>query len=337
MTARVPRIAAAFVLVLLMLALEAPVVAKPKPALVLETAIPLPDVSGRIDHMALDSRRQRLLVAALGNNTVEVIDLRAAKRVGRIGGLDEPQGVAYSEKADLILVANAGDGSVRMFRAADLAPVGRIDLHDDADNIRIDPRSGALLVGYGNGGLAIIDPMSRTEISSIALPAHPEGFQIDPMTGRVLVNLPDASQIAVVDLATHGQAATWRLTGLGGNFPMALDPERGVLATVFRHPPTLVLLEARAGAVIAKLPVCRDADDVFFDPKRERIYVSCGAGEIAVFQRDGESYHLRASLKTSSGARTSLFVPELDRLFVAARAGLRSNAAIDVYRPVFRP
>ena len=178
MTARVPRMAAAFVLVALMLALEAPVVAEPEPALVLETAIPLPDVSGRIDHMALDSRRQRLLVAALGNNTVEVIDLRAAKRVGRIGGLDEPQGLAYSEKADLILVANAGDGSVRMFRAADLAPVGQIDLHDDADNIRIDPRSGALVVGYGNGGLAIIDPMSRTEISSIALPAIPRDFKL---------------------------------------------------------------------------------------------------------------------------------------------------------------
>src|SRR5690242_4720431 len=82
-----------------------------------------------IDHMALDRGRQRLFVAALGNNTVEVIDIRAAKRIERISGLPEPQGIAYSEKGDVVLVANAGDGSVRLFRGADLAPLGPIDLH----------------------------------------------------------------------------------------------------------------------------------------------------------------------------------------------------------------
>jgi DNA-binding beta-propeller fold protein YncE len=158
--------------------------AEPDPPLVLETTIPLNSVGGRIDHMTLDRGRQRLFVAALGNNTVEVIDLRAEKRLNQIRGLREPQGVGYSDKADLVLVANAGDGSVRMFRGADLAPLGQIDLHDDADNIRIDPRTEYVVVGYGNGGLAIIDPMSRAEISTIPLQGHPEGFQIEPMTGR---------------------------------------------------------------------------------------------------------------------------------------------------------
>jgi hypothetical protein len=302
--------------------------------LTLEATIPLNDVGGRIDHMAFDRDRSRLLVAALGNNTLEVIDTRAGKPVGRIAGLDEPQGVAWSEKAGIILVANAGDGSVRMFQAADLAPVGRIDLHRDADNIRIDPRNGEAVVGYGNAGLAIIDPARRAVVATIRLPAHPEGFQIDPSDGKAYVNIPDADQIAVVDLDARRQVATWKVPQLRGNFPMAFDSQSGVVASVFRSPSRLVLLERGAGRVIANTPTCGDADDVFFDMRRQRIYVSCGSGEIAIFQRRGETLDPLSSVKTSLGARTSMFLLEADRLYVAERGNvLRSNAAITVCRP----
>jgi DNA-binding beta-propeller fold protein YncE len=303
-------------------------------ALTLETTIPLPDVRGRIDHMAIDRARQHLFVAALGNNTVEVVDLATGKPFQRIRGLSEPQGVAYADKADLIFVANAGDGSVRIFRAADLTAVGRIDLRKDADNIRTDPRNGNIIVGYGSGGLTIIDPMTRSQIGAIPLQGHPEGFRIEPTTGHAFVNVPEAGQIAAVDLDTRRQTAAWKVADASSNFPMALDSDRGFLATVFRSPPRLVLLDTKTGTVTENLPACRDADDVFFDARRERIYVSCGAGEIAVFQRDGGNYRRLASVVTATGARTSLFVPELDRLFVAVRAGmLGSDASIQVFRP----
>jgi DNA-binding beta-propeller fold protein YncE len=302
--------------------------------LVLESTIPLPGVSGRIDHMAFDPVRQHLIVAALGNDTVEVADLGAGKPRQRIGGLKEPQGVAYAANAEIIFVAGAGDGSVGMFRAEDLAPLGRIDLKQDADNIRIDPRNNNIVVGYGNGGLAIIDPLKRAQIGTVALQGHPEGFQIEPGTGRAFVNVPDAEQIAVVDLDARRQTATWKVAGAGSNFPMALDPAGGVLAAVFRSPPRLVLLDTKTGDAMANLPACGDADDVFFDARRKRIYVSCGAGEIAVFQQNGGTYRQLTSVQTASGARTSLFVPELDRLFLAVRAGLLgSQASIQVFRP----
>jgi hypothetical protein len=308
--------------------------AEPASPLTLEGTIPLDDVGGRIDHMAFDHGRRHLLIAALGNNTLEVIDTRAGKRVGRITGLDEPQGVAWSEKAQIILVANAGDGSVRIFNAGDLAPLGRIDLHRDADNIRVDPRNGDVVIGYGNGGLAIIDPARRAVVGTITLPGHPEAFQIDPTNGKAYVNIPDADQIAVVDLDARRQVATWKVPQLRGNFPMALDSESGIVASVFRNPSRLVLLERSAGRVVANLPTCGDADDVFVDAKRQRIYVSCGSGEIAIFQRHGENLDPLPSVKTSLGARTSMFLPEVDRLYVAERAGvMRSNAAIAVYRP----
>src|SRR6267143_610125 len=99
--------------------------------LVLETKIVLGEVSGRIDHLSIDTKRQRLFVAELGNNSLGVVDLAAGKVLRRIAGLREPQGVAYAPFADSIYVANAGDGSVRVLRGEDLAVVGRVELGDD--------------------------------------------------------------------------------------------------------------------------------------------------------------------------------------------------------------
>ena len=302
--------------------------------LVLERTIPLDGVEGRIDHMAVDLGRKRLFVAELGNDTVDAIDLDSGKVVHRLTGLGEPQGVAYLPGSDLLVVANGDDGSVRMFQGEDLAPAGSIALGGDADNVRVDPGTGRVLVGYGDGALAIIDPLRRSRIGDVELAAHPESFQLDPQAGRVFVNLPDARQIAVIDLASRRPVASWTVPGLRSNFPMALDEGASALAVVYRDPPRLVLINPRSGAVIQNLETCGDADDVFFDAKRQRIYVSCGSGAVDVVRKDATGLHPVDRIETSSGARTSLFVPELDRLFVGVRAGwLGSKASILVFRP----
>ena len=135
--------------------------------LVLETKIPLGQVSGRIDHLGIDVKRQRLFVAELGNNSLGVVDLAAGKVLRTISGLSEPQGVAYVPFADSVFVANAGDGSVHVLRGDDLAPIGRIELGEDADNVRVDTRRNRVLVGYGKGALAVIDPATRTKAADI--------------------------------------------------------------------------------------------------------------------------------------------------------------------------
>jgi len=191
-------------------------------------------------------------------------------------------------------------------------------------------------VGNGEGGLAVVDPARGSVASRVRLPGHPEGFQLDRHARRVFVNVPDARQIAVVDLGAGAQVATWRVPGLHANFPMALEDTDNLLATVFRHPARLVLLDAGSGTVRASLETCGDADDVFFDQKRSRVYVSCGQGMIDVLQRKASDYRGLGRVETASGARTSLFVPEPDRLFVAARAGFfgfGSDAAILVFQP----
>jgi DNA-binding beta-propeller fold protein YncE len=301
--------------------------------LVLETKIPLGEVSGRIDHLAIDIKRQRLFVAELGNNSLGVVDLASGKLLRRVGGFHEPQGVAYAPFADGVFVANAGDGSVRVLRGDDYAPVGRVELGDDADNVRVDRLRNRVLVGYGKGALAVIDPASRTKTADIRLKAHPEGFQIDETGARVFVNVPDARDIEVVDLA-GGSTRSLPTQGAGSNFPMAIDAAAHRVLVVFRSPPILMALSSEDGHVMAKAETCGDADDVFIDAKRRRVYVSCGEGVIDVLEPAETGYRRAAKIATVSGARTSLFVPELDRLFVAVRARSHEPAAIWVFRPI---
>src|SRR5258706_3584616 len=257
--------------------------AEPNLPLVLETTIALPNVGGRIDHLAVDLARKRLFVAEVGNNTLDAIDMVTQKPVHRITGLDEPQGVAYLPTADLIVVGNGGDGAVRFFSGADFSPRGVVALGDDADNVRVDPRNGHVIVGYGSGGLAVIDPLKPAKLADIPLTGHPESFRLSPSTGRIFVNVARAGRITTIDLASGKLLANWMPSGLSANFPMNLDEARHAVIVVFRSPAQLALFDMTSGAMIASPDTCGDSDDVFFDEKRRRTYVTCGAGFIAVF------------------------------------------------------
>lgn len=305
--------------------------ARPEPAragpLVLERTIALPDVEGRIDHLAVDLERGRLYVAALGNGTVEAVDLKAGKVLARIGALKEPQGLAYLPGTDELAAATGGDGVVHFYRGEDLAPVAALDGGPDADNLRV-AEDGALVVG--SDAIKLIDPKAHAVVKSFPLPGHAEGFRLDDE--RFYVNLPRAlsGQIAVGDLR-RGVTASWK-AGHAMHFPMALDKASGRIAIVYRLPARLVLIETATGKVVSDRATCGDSDDAFFDARRRRIYVSCGEGAVDVFDTDGAEKPI-ARIGTRQGARTSLFVPELDRLYVAARAGADQDAAILVFRP----
>ena len=189
-----------------------------------------------------------------------------------------------------------------------------------------------MLVGYGKGALAVIDPVSLSRTADIRLKAHPEGFQIDETGTQVFVNVPDAREIGVVDLAT-GSTGSLPTQGAGSNFPMAIDGEAHQVFVVFRSPPSLLALSSQDGHVVARVATCGDADDVFVDRKRRRVYVSCGEGVVDVLESAEAGYRRLARVATVPGARTSLFVPELYRLFVAVRAASNEPAAIWVFRP----
>ena len=303
------------------------------PPLALEAKIPLGTVKGRIDHMAVDADHRLLYVAELGNDSVAVVDLAERDVAHRIGGLSEPQGVAWHAPTGTLYVANAGDGSVRLFQAFDFKILGGIELGADADNIRIDSWRNHIIVGYGKGALAVIDPTSRRKVGEMPLDGHPESFQFDATGSRIFVNVPQADQIVGLDAVTGKKVTLFESAGATANFAMALDADQRRLMVAFRTPPRLVSFDSSTGQRQATLETCRDADDVFIDAQRHRVYVTCGEGAIDVFGRDDGAYVRIARIPTVAGARTSLFAPALDRLYLAVRATASEPAAIWIYRP----
>ena len=300
--------------------------------LVLEAKIPLGDVFGRIDHMAFDVAHQRLFVAELGNDSVGIVDLKARKTIKTIPRLREPQGVGYVASTDTLYVASAIDGALHLFEGTNFAPGPVIPLGKDADNIRVDAKTGTVFVGYGGGAIAAIDAAKRAKVANWTLRDHPEGFQLSPDGTRIFVNVPDAREIAIVDRAT-GKVTTWPARDPRANFPMALADSGKHVVAVFRRPARLLAFAATDGKIVAEAETCGDADDVFEDTARHRLYVSCGEGVVDVFEEKDNGYARLAQVPSVSGARTSFFVPELDRLCLGVRASGGEPAAIWVFRP----
>ncbi|HET9748262.1 MAG TPA: hypothetical protein VFS06_03070 [Casimicrobiaceae bacterium] len=312
-------------------AVDAADVHAPAPLELVQT-IALADVRGRIDHLAIDADGARLFVAALGNDSVEVIDLGRGTRVARINGLHEPQGIGYVRSANRLFVANAGDG-VDLFDASTLRRVSRIEGLDDADNVRVDAVNAKVFVGFAHA-LAALDPASGKLLERIALAGHPESFQLESTGSRIFVNVPSAAHIAVVDSQKKSVVGTWRIGHWQANFPMALDEAHQRLFVATRKPAALVIFDTQSGGRKADLPIGGDADDLFYDAKRKRLYVICGEGVVEVVeQKDADHYERAAEVNTVRGARTGLFVPSRDALFVAVPAHAGGSAEIRVFTP----
>ncbi|HYK76795.1 MAG TPA: hypothetical protein VEV16_07450 [Daejeonella sp.] len=302
-------------------------------SLQLSETIILPDVSGRIDHMAFDQKNKVAFVAALGNNTIEVVDLTSGKVTHTIKNLKEPQGIIYIPESNTLVVTNGKNGECVFFDAATFHKISSIQLGDDADNIRYDATTRKIYVGYGNGGIAIIDASTFKLISQIKLSAHPEAFQINHSTNKMYVNVPDAHLIEVIDLNKNAVLAQWKITEAKANFSMALDESNQRLFIGCRHPSKLLVLDTETGKTISSIVIDGDADDIFFNNNTKEIYVTCGAGYVDVITQNGaNNYKTNRKIKSKPGARTSLFIPELSLLIVAAPATINNNAQLMIYK-----
>ncbi len=295
--------------------------------------IEMPSVKGRIDHMDINVKNQILYVAALGNNSVEEVDLNSGKIIHSIEGLREPQGVAYIPQHHEIIVANAGNGDCYFYNANSFDKIATVHLASDADDIRYDSSEKKIYVGYGDGGIAVIDADTRKLTADIKLPAHPESFQIDKDLNLLFVNLPDAHMVAAIDLTQFRVINKWIRNTPTANFPMALDAMNHRLYIGYRHPANLVVLDGKTGKEISMISMAGDADDLYYDDKTREIFVSGGDGHINIFQWQSiGAYRQIANIATRSGARTSLLVPQLRYFVLAARAESSKDASIMVYK-----
>lgn len=304
-------------------------------SLQLEEEIPVPNVAGRLDHFTADAKRKRLFVSALGNNTLEVIDVFSGKVIHSIQGLSEPQGPLYVPDVDKLYVANAGDGKVNVYDGATYTLRKSIEIGEDPDNMRYEASSKKVFVGFGeeDGGIATIDPATDERVGEIfKTGGHPESFQLEASGGHIFVNVPDADNaVESIDRKT-GAVTKWPLQGLRGNYAMALNEEDHRLFTITRKTPMMVVLDTQTGKEIARLRAAGECDDVFFDASRKRIYEIGGEGFISVFQQDDpEHYSLIQNVPSTIGVRTGYWFAKRDRFYVGVPAKGNEPAQVWTY------
>jgi DNA-binding beta-propeller fold protein YncE len=301
----------------------------------LEEQIPVPSVAGRIDHFSADAKRKRLFVSALGNNSLEVIDVFAGRVVYSIKGLAQPQGPLYVPAVDKLYVANAEDGKVRVYDGATYTLRKTIDFGKDPDNMRYDEASKRVYVGFGedDGGIAMIDPKTDERVGDVyKTEGHPESFQVEAKGDHIFVNVPDAGNVVESIDKKTGAVTKWPLKDLRANYAMALNEEDHRLFTITRKTPMMVVLDTQTGKEVARLRAAGECDDVFFDATRKRIYVIGGEGIISVFQQnDPDHYELVANVPSAVGIRTGYFFTKRDRFYVAVPAKGNEPAQIWTY------
>jgi len=314
-------------------------VSKASPPLRLIQEIPLPGVQGRIDHFTVDAERERLIFSALGNNTVEIVSLFAGKVVHSITGLDGPQGVLYVPENDRIVVANSGDGKVKVFNGTSFELVKTLDFGKDPDNVRYDALAKKIYVGYGedeSGAIGIIDATTYERLRSDYNlgGGHPESFQLESSGPKIFANDPDGGNVTLaIDRRTRA-ISKWHLNGNRFNFPMALDEADHRLFVGTRRPSKLIVLNTQTGNVVTTLACSGDTDDMYYDSHSKRVYVIGGEGKISVFQqKDPDHYELRGTIPSSIGARTGFYFPthDTDRLYVAVPSHAGQGAELWVY------
>ena len=267
--------------------------------------IVLPGVLGRIDHFGYDGKRGNLFVAALGNNTVEVIN--NLRPIHTIRGLLHPQAVLYVEEYDRLVVSDKS-GKLRFYDGKTFALLKTVDLGADADNLRYEGDEKRIYVGYGSGAIAMLDAATMERLHEFELGSHPESFQFERQGPRIFVNLPDQESIGVIDRKS-GAVTKWRIAGATTNHALAFDETGRRLFSAALQPGKLWVIDSDSGKVVTTLRIVLGVDDMWFDARRKRILASGHAGFVSVIQqKDANHYEIIANIPTGVGGGTSLYL-----------------------------
>ncbi|HJT07277.1 MAG TPA: hypothetical protein VJ747_10140 [Stellaceae bacterium] len=299
--------------------------------LALVQRIPMPGVVGRMDHLGIDLAGHRLFAAALGNeqNTVEVIDVEAGKRVFSIRGQSKPQGVFYSAEFRKLFVSNGGDGTYKVFSGGDFKLISSVMLGTNPNHVGYDPATKYLYIGFRDersGRLAMVDTSTGRHIGDIRTDALPGGIKLESKGPRIFVTLLGQKYLGIIDRTKRQQLATWPLAHPVA--ALALDENHHRLFAGERNPPKLLIFDTESGRDVAELDCVSGIDDLWYDADHQRIYAT-GTDGIAVYdQQDRDHYTPMVKIASAPGAATSIWVPTLNRLFVSAPKRENREAAI---------
>jgi DNA-binding beta-propeller fold protein YncE len=324
------------------LAFAAAVPAQEREVLRLVDTIRLPDVRGRIDHLGVDVKGKRIFLAALEKNTIEVVDVASGRVARTLAGFAKPQGVLYVQELERLFVASGKDGSVKAYDGATLELAAAATVSLGADAIGYDARAREIYVGSGggdagkeNGDLTVFDAKTLKQVAAYSTDAHAGGSVAETRGSRMFVLVPEKGQVVTIDRARREQTAKWSIAGIEKNVAIEIDEASRRIFLGVRNPASVVVIDADSGRAIASVPAVGTLDGLSFDAANRRAYVSGGEGFVDVIQQvDPDKYVRTARVATVSGARTSLFVPEWKRFFVALPAAGERAAELRVYEAI---
>lgn len=304
--------------------------------LVLTASVPLEGVKGRFDHFA--SGKGKVFLSALGNNSVEIIDLFQGTRIHEITGVPNPQGVAFSPEANELFVASE-KGKVYIYDGDSYKLKTTLDFDGGADNLRYDAVNKRVYVGCGddekNSAIAAIDPKTNQRTDEVyKLGGEPESFQLEKSGPNIYVNVPDLKVIKVINRTTK-EITQWPVTNLQ-NFPMALDEADHRLIIGTREPATISVFDTSTGKMVASVPTVQDTDDLYYSAEKRRVFVPGRAGAIWVYQQtDPDHYMLISKVPTVVGAGTAGYFGRqgkgFDRFYLAVSATANTNPEVRIY------
>jgi hypothetical protein len=328
-----------------------------RPLLRLVQTIPLPRVQGRLDHMAVDLEQKRLFVAAVANGSLEIVGLNSGIVINSLTGFKDTQDVLFLGGEVNKVYVTSLDGTLRIFQGETFRLVQTLKLEPDPNRLQFDPATRLIYFGYG-GQNAGFDTYERVGVMQATPAVQSDHFIADMIAptprpghlaemameedGKLLVCDSRADIIFQFDTRKRQLIKSWPAAGDGAG-DMSLDRSHHRLFVGSRTPPEMTVYDSLTGKEIARLPGPAAMDGVHYDSRLKRVYVTGGrwygtpepsSGSIYVYQQsDADHYQLPSKINTRPGSGTSLFVADLNRLYVASQAIEDQEAAILVYEP----
>jgi len=279
-----------------------PVAAATPESLVLVKTIPLKGVAGKLDHLAVDSKGERLFVANKPNNTLDIVDLKAGKLIKQIADQGKVSGVSYAEDLDMIYVGN-GAGTCNAFDGKEYKQVFSTPA-PNADNVHYHSGNHMVYVGQDEI-MSQLDARTGEVKATINLPGAVHGFRIDKKAGKIYAVLTKPNLIAVVDIATHKVIEKFDLTVSDAGSPIAQDAEHGLLFVGCPKKQSMVVVfDSKTGKEVASVAIPAGVDDVYFDKRRSRVYASCSDSALVVIEKQGDKYEVVEKLESPKDSRT---------------------------------
>ena len=305
-------------------------------------SIPLPALhDGDFDHFAVDLASHRLFLTAEKNAAVEVFDLQTNKLIHTLTDIDEPHSMIYRADLKKLFVIDGGAAEVKIYQGDTYKRLGAIKLEDDADSMVYDPATKYLYVVNGGRGakmayclISILDTTTDKKLGDIKIDSDSvEALALEKSGPRLFVNITGKDAVGVVDREKRAVIATWPIGQESKhNVAMAFDEAAHRLFISANNPEKLIVLNSDSGAIVASLPSGHMVDDMAYDPKSKRIYLT-GSDFIDVFQqKDADHYELIGQVPSAFRAKTAILVPQLNRYYLAVPRHEDKSAEVRVFQ-----